>query len=365
MKHFVIYFPQFYPIPLNDEVWGKDFTDWTLVQHANLLNTWSRMMPRRGYYNGSDTNLHLEQFSEIMSAGLGGVGLYHYWFYDSHQLTKVEETLLKYSDEVSIPWFLIWATENWSKRWIGDSTEILSFSKNPSDKDIFQHCIYLESVFASDNYLKIDGKPVFVIYNLGHFNDPSKVIDSYRQWFSKRGISFLIGQFIKNPYEACYSSFVDFNYLFEPRLFFGLNRKFRGTFSKNVYDYIQSFLGKNIVNKFSITMDFLQNSNVSYKYNIFNTYLSSQKRISFIDTLSSPYQDVINFGWNNTPRYGSRFTELRHASKAECIDVLKNSNISNEFPLLINAWNEWSEGAAIEPCFYNGTKYLDIISSIQ
>ena len=365
MNPFIIYFPQFYPTPINNKVWGKDFTDWTLVQYANMLNSWEKMMPRRGYYNGSDSNLHLEQFSEIMSAGLGGVGLYHYWFYDSRQLSKVEETILKYSDEVNIPWFLIWATENWSKRWIGDPTEILSFSKKPSDKNIAQHCIYLETIFSNDNYFKIDGKPVFIIYNLGHFSEPSKVVSSYKQWFSDRGVTLLIGQYIKNPYEAIFSSIVDFNYLFEPRLFFGMQRKFRGSFSKAVYDRFLSFLGSKFINNASILLDYMQNSNTSYSYKSFISYLGSDKRHSFIDTLTSPHQDVINFGWNNTPRYGDRFTELIHASKSDCIDVLKGSNFNKEFPLLINAWNEWSEGAAIEPCFYNGTKYLDAISSIQ
>ena len=365
MKPFVIYFPQFYPIDLNDKVWGKGFTDWTLVQYANMLNKWSRMMPRRGFYNGSDIDLHLDQFSEIMSSGLGGIGLYHYWFYHSHQLSKVEETLLKYSAQSSIPWFAIWATENWSKRWLGDPNEILSLANSPSDKDIEQHCVYLESAFSNDNYLKIEGNPVFVFYNLGHFQNPAKVVDSYKQWFSEKGITLLIGQFIKNPCDACYSSIVDFNYLFEPRLFFGLHRYLRGSVSKSVYDYARSLLGSKFINNMSITLDFLQNSNSSYNYKSFISYLSSKKRLLFIDTLKSSHQNIINFGWNNTPRYGARFTELRHASKSECIDVLKGSNLSKEIPLLINAWNEWSEGAAIEPCFYNGANYLDAISSNQ
>ena len=365
MKPFVIYFPQFYPTPINNEVWGKDFTDWTLVQYANMLNSWKKMMPSRGYYDGSNSNLHLEQFSEINSAGIGGIGLYHYWFYDSHELSEVEKTLLDYSNELNTKWFLIWATENWSKRWIGDSTEILSFSKNPSNKDITQHCVYLESIFSNDKYFKISGKPVFIIYNLGHFSEPSKVVDAYKQWFSDRGITLLIGQFIKNPYEASHSSTVDFNYLFEPRLFFGLGRKFRGNFSKSIFDRVQSLLGGKFINRTSILMDYLQNSNISYSYESFISYLGSDKRQSFVDSLTSPHQDVINFGWNNTPRYGNRFTELRHASKSDCIDVLKGSNFNKEIPLLLNAWNEWSEGAAIEPCFYNGAKYLDAISSIK
>ena len=67
-------------------------------------------------------------------------------------------------------------------------------------------------------------------------------------------------------------------------------------------------------------------------------------------------------GWNNAPRYGERFTALADVPAAAFGELLRAPSRS-DLPLLINAWNEWSEGAAIEPCAYLGTRYLDALGS--
>jgi hypothetical protein len=35
-----------------------------------------------------------------------------------------------------------------------------------------------------------------------------------------------------------------------------------------------------------------------------------------------------------------------------------------DLPILVNAWNEWTETAAIEPCAYLGTRYADAIAKV-
>jgi hypothetical protein len=70
-------------------------------------------------------------------------------------------------------------------------------------------------------------------------------------------------------------------------------------------------------------------------------------------------QEVISPGWNNAPRYAKRFTRLEDVPPAFFRTMLEDASRSNGLPPLINAWNEWSEGAAIEPCAYLGSRYLD------
>ena len=107
-KPFSIYFPQYYPIPVNDDAWGKGFTDWSLVANANMRDWWIGVLPR-----GASTTARHPRFTGRRSggaaAGLGGFGVYHYWFYSHQELGAFEQTLL-HSSTISMPWFLIWAS---------------------------------------------------------------------------------------------------------------------------------------------------------------------------------------------------------------------------------------------------------------
>lgn len=122
MRPFAIYFPQFYPIATNDDSWGNGFTDWVLVANANMRNLWSRRAPARGFYDGASRQVHIEQMEEARQACLGGFGVYHYWFFTHQELAAFERTRLQDPGQMRFPWFLIWATEGWSRRWLGDPT---------------------------------------------------------------------------------------------------------------------------------------------------------------------------------------------------------------------------------------------------
>ena len=76
MKPFAIYFPQFYPTATNDVAWGHGFTDWALVSTANLYDRWQRRAPLRGFYDGSQPELHRSQMQQMHASGLGGLALF-------------------------------------------------------------------------------------------------------------------------------------------------------------------------------------------------------------------------------------------------------------------------------------------------
>lgn len=360
MKPFAIYFPQFYPTATNDAAWGQGFTDWSLVANANLRDQWQRRAPRRGFYDGASADVHCSQIVEMKQAGLGGFALYHYWFYSHQELAAFESTLLARSP--GFPWFMIWATEGWSKRWLGDSTPLVHLSQAPSNDEIDAHCAHLAKCFSNPDYLRIEGKPLFVIYNLSHFDQPADVVSRYRETLALLGHEIFVGHFIKNPFEIKYSKFVDASYLFEPRLFFGLQRAGRGGVAKKVHDALRVVLGESVVSRLLVLMDRAQQRGTTYSASQFLSYLGSPARESVLHSVEGHVQEVISPGWNNTPRYSERFT---------CLESLEASTFGRlvseaeqrcgVLPPLVNAWNEWSEGAAIEPCAYLGTQYLDAL----
>lgn len=362
MNPFAIYFPQFYPTPTNDKAWGHGFTDWALIANANLRDQWIRRAPQRGFYDGASPEVHLAQIDEMKHFGLGGVAVYHYWFYTHQELGSFESTVLQ--REPGLPWFMIWASEGWSKRWLGDSTPILHLSEAPTNAEIESHCDHLVKCFESADYLRIDGRPLFIFYSLSHFASPDDVLTRYRVAIRQRGHDVCIGHFVKNPYDIQYSYLVDVTYFFEPRLFFGMQRAGRGNAAKRIHDGLKSVIGDTLINRLVLLIDRFQQRGSTYDAQLFLSYFQSDERMKLLRSVVGPVQDVLSPGWNNTPRYSERFTAVGNIDPEDFAKSLRQStDRCLVLPPLINAWNEWSEGAAIEPCAYLGARYLNSLSS--
>lgn len=362
MKPFAIYFPQFYPTKINDDAWGAGFTDWTLVANANLRDAWPRRAPASGFYDGSSPLVHARQIAEALDAGIGGFGVYHYWFYTHQELKAFEETLLGgYASAQSLPWFLIWASEGWSKRWLAKPDTLIHLTTAPERRDIEQHCDHLALCFSHPSYVRWRGKPLFAWYHLGHFDEPESVVVQYREALRRRGFEIAVAHFVKNPFDFAYSAFTDASYLFEPRLFFGHQSAMRGRKAKAVLNVLRKILGPSGTESILLTMDRLQKSGRTYPATRFLSYMSSLEREAIRAATKKPSQEVISPGWNNTPRYGDRFTALQTLEPSSFGSLVHKAMRTNDLPPLLNAWNEWSEGAAIEPCAYLGRRYLDAV----
>jgi Glycosyltransferase WbsX len=363
MKPFAIYFPQFYATTTNNDAWGAGFTDWSLVANANLRDAWPRRAPVAGFYDGSSPAVHSRQIAEALEAGIGGFGVYHYWFYTHQELHAFEQTLLGgFASVPPPPWFLIWASEGWSKRWLAKPDTLIHLTGSPNERDIERHCDHLATCFASASYMKWRGKPLFIWYNLGHFDEPESVVVQYREALLRRGFDIAVGHFVKNPFDLAYSAFTDASYLFEPRLFFGVETNVRGGKAKAMLNFLRRIFGPNEMESLLVTMDRLQKSGNTYSEARFLSYIYSTERATFLAAIKSSRQEVISPGWDNTPRYGRRFTALEPLNPSSFSALVRNAMAASDLPPLLNAWNEWSEGAAIEPCVYFGRRYLDALT---
>lgn len=362
MKPFAIYFPQFYPTKTNDEAWGAGFTDWALVANSNLRDAWPRRAPAAGFYDGSSPLVHARQIAEALDAGIGGLGVYHYWFYTHQELKAFEESLLGgIASHPPLPWFLIWASEGWSKRWLAKPDTLIHLTAAPDRRDIEQHCDYLATCFSQRSYMRWRGKPLFAWYNLGHFDQPESVVVQYREALRRRGFDIAVAHFVKNPFDLEYSAFTDASYLFEPRLFFGSQSTARGSRSKAALNVLRRLLGSSGAESLLVAMDWLQKSGNAYSATRFLAYMSSPERAALLAAITKPCQEVISPGWNNTPRYGDRFTALQPLDPSSFETLIRQAMQTGDLPPLLNAWNEWAEGAAIEPCAYLGRSYLDAV----
>lgn len=366
MKKFAIFFPQFHQVKVNDLAWGTGFTDWALVATANAFNYWNRRAPACGFYDLSKDGVIQERFKEAAEAGLDGFGIYHYRFDDGPELEAVE----RYLENANIPgdfsYFFIWANENWSKRWAGKDTELLKVvSTKPTREQVRDHVAYLKPFMQQECYTKLDGRPMFVIYRPDFFADVTATLSTYKQEFELAGVDPSIGYFLKSTTEVDYSKIFDFCYLFEPRLyqnFSGIRKNYFVHFivkklihsiSYSKLEYLSGFAGK-----------FLNQRSSSSPFSKFLRYFCSNDRSVLVTSLKCPVQNVLTSGWNNAPRYREQFNEIVQVPSSEQFSSLvamasNDEKVSQKIPLMCNAWNEWSEGAAIEPCSYLGGRLLN------
>ena len=365
MKRYAIFFPQFHQAKVNDHAWGVGFTDWVLVATANAFNYWKRRSPACGFYDLSKESVVQDRFEEAAKSGLDGFGIYHYYFEDGSELDVVERYLKDAKLIDDFGFFFIWANENWSKRWAGKDNELLKVvSRRPSQAMVRSHVEYLKPFMQKECYTKFDGKPVFIIYRPDFFDDLEETIASYKQEFEVVGLYPAFGYFAKNTSEVKYSDVFDFCYLFEPRLYQNFNglrssrlvhlvaKKLISLISYSNLEMLSSFLSK-----------FLSQNSKSSKFSSFIEYFSSASRLDFINSFNCPVQNVLTCGWNNVPRYRERFNEIvqvpEYSELCSLVGLAVNDRaVTKSIPMLCNAWNEWSEGAALEPCIYLGDKLL-------
>ena len=364
MERYAILFPQFHQVNINDSAWGYGFTDWSLVATANAFDLWPRRVPVAGFYDLANPIHIKERFEDAANSGLDGFGIYHYRFDDGSELDAVERYLRKSEPPKDFNYFFIWANESWSKRWAGKDTEILkSVSPSPTLEQIREHVSYLAPYLASNSYTKINGRPMFVIYRPEFFLDIDYVVSTYRTEFELLGLNPFIGYSLKNASDIIYSKYFEFCYLFEPRLFFNFYGVRRNSVISLLYRFIVRILPYDVVERLSeLTSKVINRKSKSFQFEKYFKYFTSTERQTFVRSLSCPVQNILTSGWNNAPRYRDNSVEIETPTSEQFTEMVKyslsNESVSDNLPLLCNAWNEWSEGAAIEPCRYMGDGLL-------
>ena len=365
MKIIAHYFPQFYQIELNDKHWGKGFTDWDNVKKGYKLYD-DHNQPREPindfYYDQSHPDVIERQADMAKQHGLDAFCFYHYWF-DGELL--LEKPVMNFFDNKSIDleYCLSWANETWSKRWVGeDLTIIIKQTHEPSKVLWKEHFEYLLKYWNDCRYIKIDNKPLFFIYQpniIKNFDSMKKYWDELAIINGFAGVHFVFT--ISHPQSKLLDKSID-TYNFQPRQICNSESYTK----KNIFSHslLQKLriLPEPILNLLSYFKSKLKKTNIlCYDYTwseIIKQEKSAKNRFvgAFVD-------------WDNTARYGLNATVYKGACPTsfniyinELYDVSKNNGA--EF-IIINAWNEWSEGAYLEPDNKYGYQYLNAIKSLK
>jgi lipopolysaccharide biosynthesis protein len=364
IKPIAIYLPQFHPIPENDTWWGKGFTEWTNVTKAKprFEGHYQPHLPADlGFYDLRLEEARLAQEQLAKEYGIHGFCYYHYWFTGKRILYEPLDRKLKNPKE-DLAFMMCWANENWTRTWDGLDKEVL-LKQEYSFADDLAHIQHLIPYFKEDRYIKVNGKPIFIIYRPRLFPDIEKTISIWRKAVQDAGFPDIYIGFAQNAEHsfAPAEKGFDFGFQFQPN--FGSQSKgipYGVSYFKRLKNKLKKSLGYNIKKKFGIKME------VFYKYHDYESYSEIQMSMGFKENV---YPGITPM-WDNSARR-KEYPFILHNSTPE---IYKNwlIHIKENYPwdtvpeqfLFINAWNEWAEGNHLEPCQKWGSAYLEATKEI-
>lgn len=344
MKVIAHYLPQFHEVPENNNWWGTGYTEWTALKNAKPLfsNHYQQRIPMaNNYYDLLDIKV-MEWQAEIAKAyGIYGFCFWHYWFNNKLILEKPSQNMLN-SGLPKIPFCFAWANEPWTRTWYGQENTLLMDQKYGGKGDWKRHFDYLKAYFRDSRYIKIDGKPILLILNSKHINLCNEMLDYFQELSVKDGFSgiYFVQILSRYPMDKRRLSF-EAQMCFEPG--YTITHKMPPLW-RNIRK--TKALSKRIINKSILPFNFVENIidyNEVYK-NIINRKDTGSLKVfpgSFTDWDNTPRRQYSSTVYkNSTPdNFGKHFEAL----------VKKHTTSDKSDYIFINAWNEWAEGAYLEP----------------
>ncbi len=345
IKPIAFYLPQYHATPVNNKNWGEGFTEWTNVTKAfsQFNSHYQPHLPGElGFYDLTDVNVIRKQAALARHYGIHGFCVYHYWFDGKRVLEKPLDLLFENKD-IDINFMLCWANENWTKRWDGLDTHILLKQNHTQESD----ARYLDSVvhfFDDARYIKVDDKPVLMIYRPALFPDFKSTVALWRKRAAAMGLPGIYLMAVKgfgceNAEQFGLDALVEFPPA-TPAGYIELDTKDELTVRHSLYN--KDFEGK------------------VYDYRKVAANLS---KLEYSD--NKTYKGIMP-AWDNTARRNNDGHIFHFSSPSEyrtwLYKIAKYTNDrfdeKNRF-IFINAWNEWAEGTHLEPDRYYGHSVLD------
>ena len=335
IKAIALYLPQFHIIEENDKFWGKGFTEWVNVRKAKPLYK-GHYQPRKPgdpkdyleYYELTTKEVLKKQIKLAKSHGIYGFGIYYYWFSGKTLLDKPLKILL-YNKDIDCRFLLIWANENWTKKWDGNNQEVL-IQQEYHEKDPENFIKDIKKYFIDKRYIKIKDKPIIGIYEPKKIPYLNKTISTWRKKSREYGIGelYIIVTLNDGSVEE-YNNFHLFNatYQFPPR----------GAMLPS--NYIKS--NSELFNGY---------------YFLYTASLYNEFNISDIILNDFQFYRGTMLGFDNSPRKSREYVIFQSYSPEQFYLINKKIikwteekyNKTNRF-IFINAWNEWGEGTYLEP----------------
>lgn len=351
-KLIAFYLPQYHPFAENDKAWGKGFTEWTNVTAGKprFVGHQQPILPGGlGFYDLRVDDSIREQIELAKQHGIYGFCFYYYWFSGKKIMDTPLNSFLRHK-EWDFNFTICWANENWTKRWDGREDDIIIGQEYLKD-DPLKFIKDVEDILNDDRYINIDGKPVLVVYRASELKRPKEYAAVWREYFKQTHNKELylvssMGFEIGDPGDYGFDCGLDF----APQTTFFK----KDAFIDNAFPYMNQKL-KLIDKRFNGAVTHYRDLALNKKIN------------SYFDF---PVIKSIPPSWDNDARkkgtgyvmYGSN-PDLYGEWLNNVLDEERRMGAKSPI-VFINAWNEWAEGAVLEPSQHFGYANLNRTTQI-
>ncbi|WP_028403412.1 glycosyltransferase WbsX family protein [Ectobacillus panaciterrae] len=338
MKTIAFYLPQFHQIPENDKWWGEGFTEWTNTRKAMPLFP-EHYQPREPYndfyYDLTRPEVRKWQADIAKQHGIHGFCYYHYWFKGKRLLERPFNEVLK-SGQPDFPFCLSWANEPWTRSWDGLEHNVLMPQDYGGKEDWKEHFDYLIQAFQDKRYIRVDDKPLFIIYRPDHIPRCEEMLAYWNVLAKQNGLKGIFFVETLNSFSIPNTKGFDASVEFEPMytLIHGnCSRLWKAIHGYGVIDYDKVW-------------ECILNRHPSQRH----------KKVfpgAFVD-------------WDNTPRKGANGGVFVGSTPEKfyrylTMQIQRAKFVYKSEFLFINAWNEWAEGAYLEPDKRYNLQYLESV----
>ena len=339
-KAIAFYLPQFHPIAENDAWWGKGFTEWRNVVRGQprFKGHYQPRTPRDlGFYDLRRPGVMREQAAQAKAAGIHGFCFYYYSFNGRRLLDDPIDAFLKDGD-IDLSFSLMWANENWTRTWDGHDKEVL-LSQDYREEDEDALIADVSRHFADRRYIRIDGRPIFFIYRPSLIPETASAIARWREKFeTKHG---------EKPLMFMAQGFDDL----DPRAH-GLD----GAIEFPPHKICANMPAIN--NRLDIFDPGFTGHVLDYGMVVKRSLEEPEQPFPLIKTATP--------SWDNDARRPGRGMTLQGSNPkaygewlGKLVEMATRNPVFGEAFVAINAWNEWAEGAYLEPDVYYGSAYLN------
>lgn len=358
MKVICMYLPQYHEFPENNEWWGQGYTEWTAVKRAKPLFA-GHIQPRvplnRNYYD-----LHLDGVSTLKwqaelanEYGVYGFCFYQYYFKGKKLMQTPMEILLSHK-EIPMRYCICWANETWTRTWYGLADQVLMKQEYGTESDWRNHFDYLLPFFQDERYIKVDGKPVFQIYRSFDIEKLKDMLECFQRWAREAGFAgiYVVSGKTAGEQEKR-KQLIDGYYFFEPG--YTLKHDF-GAIRQKQYEI--SVFCKTLFNKLFHKQQLERSIKADW-------ILSKIEQRTYAE---NEFPGLIP-DWDNTPRRSYKGLVYKGTTPErfeKTLRILKDKVAGRACDFVyINAWNEWGEGAFLEPDESRGYAYLEAVKRVM